>query len=257
MSDVLDFNRQIELLLDAGVPIVIGELSTPAEIRSFLKSVSNPNSETVGSIHDSCYRQALTRWLESNKSADAFDGFHRLGVAKKTAKYALFEAILPSVLLCIVLVPALQLMIFQVYPSITKLYIVSEVKPSSRMQQLLDLSTWLFGPVPWLIPIAFLLVYLWGPSAVARLLPRALRLPHLSTRQSTTETKSPVALNSIKTLAWQSRLQDQHNVWIRWIPLVCSSFVGGLLVVSYAFLVFWPLVHLLHRLSVHSGVLQP
>ncbi|MEQ1826488.1 MAG: hypothetical protein ABL921_11110 [Pirellula sp.] len=281
MSEVLVFNKQIELMLDAGMPIVVGNATSPATIRQLLKVVSgriHPESSPQDSTQrhtataelnhahsaiindpeiDGCYRRALAKWIESGGSPEVFECFYDLGVAQRQVKWTFSHALLPSILLCAVLFPACYFMLFRIYPDIEQLYTVSGISSSERMRQLLEIRGMVTGPVVaclGLLLVTALLFIFRVPSFLVSFLPAYRRnASAILSIQNRDGIEGSIA-RPFTTYALRNRLQFEENKWVRWFPLVVSSLISGFVVIFYALLLFWPLTELLHRLSVHSGV---
>ena len=281
MSDVSVFNQQIRLLLDAGVPIVIGQALTPRSVRSLIDSVDarmaevsvSPKEQTthlasqsVNSLEllqkaqlDPFYCKAFEKWCNSDGNPESFDCFYELGVAKRKSRWSIADAVFPTLILALVLLPACFFLVFRIYPDIVSLYTLSNVKPSLSMQQLLSLHGPLGRLILWCTPLAVLLaaiVYARVPNLLVKIFPGFRRYSN-SIRQIQNHPIRPVDLSSVFTeLAWRNRIEHEDNLTVRWFPVLVSTIVCGFVVAFYAILLFWPLAHLLEQLSIQSGVVS-
>jgi hypothetical protein len=281
MSEVSVFNQQIRLLLDAGIPIVIGQAMAPRSIRRYINSIDtqiaklkalqgNPtdssNPQSVDELEmlqaaklDSSYCKAFDRWRKTRGSAESFDCFYELGVAKRKSRWSIADAVLPSIILALVLLPASYFLFFRVYPDIESMYTISNVKPSYAVKQLLALRGPSSQVILWCIPMILLvaaIVYVRVPNVLLRFLPSYRRysssIHQLQDHQNVFEDFS----TSFSKLAWENRAQHEDNMTVRWFPVVVSTIVCGFVVAFYAILLFWPLAHLLEQLSIQSGVVS-
>lgn len=281
MSDVSVFNQQIRLLLDAGVPIVVGQALTPRSIRSLIDSVdarmaeinvspteqSTPlASQSVNSLEllqkadlDPFYCKAFEKWRNSGGSPESFDCLYELGVAKRKSRWSIADSVFPSLILALVLLPACYFLLFRIYPDIVSLYTLSNVKPSLSMQQLLSLHGPLGRLILWCIPVVVLLaaiVYFWVPNVLVMIFPGFRRYSN-SIQQIQNHQNSSADLSSAFTeLAWRNRVAHEDNLTVRWFPVLVSTIVCGFVVAFYAILLFWPLAHLLEQISIQSGVVS-
>ncbi|MFN7451024.1 MAG: hypothetical protein ACK56W_26065 [Pirellula sp.] len=281
MSEVTVFNQQIRLLLDAGIPIVIGQAMTPHAIRRYINSIDahivnlkapleNPadsiNPPSVDELEmlqaaklDPSYCKAFDRWRKTRGSAESFDCFYELGVAKRKSRWSIADAVLPSLILALVLLPASYFLFFRVYPDIESMYTISNVKPSFAVKQLLALRGPSSQVIFWCIPTILLvaaIVYVRVPNVLLRLFPSYRRYStSIHQLQDHQDTPSDFS-NTFSKLAWENRVQHEDNMTVRWFPVVVSTIVCGFVVAFYAILLFWPLAHLLEQLSIQSGVVS-
>lgn len=281
MSEVTVFNQQIRLLLDAGIPIIIGQAMSPHSIRRYINSIDakildlkasletptdGTNQSSVDELEmlqaaklDPGYCKAFDRWRKSRGNAESFDCFYELGVAKRKSRWSIADAVLPSLILALVLLPASCFLFFHVYPDIESMYTISNVKPSYTVKQLLALRGPTSQVILWCIPTILLvaaIVYVRVPNVLLRFFPSYRRYSS-SIHQLQDHQDIPADFStSFSKLAWENRVLHEDNMTVRWFPVVVSTIVCGFVVAFYAILLFWPLAHLLEQLSIQSGVVS-
>lgn len=288
MSDVKEFNEQLLLVLRAGVPLAVGDLSTRAQLEKHFARVQDrisssgslpaPINEGLGQdgeIH-SDYRKALIARQMGESTVQSMQMFFECGQSRSESRWSITKILLPLLLVMWLVVQGMMFLVGQLYPEMVDMYQISYLEPSKSLQFLgalneysrigsiiatllmgLTIVLWLRVP-DWLISVFPIHCFRMRTLRLAQQLERQTRM----NRQSSANQSPASQSNQNGALAdgeiWSSELRAAASretsslltrKWLRWFPLLAGTFLSGLLVFGYVFCLFWPLTDLLHQLS--------
>jgi hypothetical protein len=288
MSDVKEFNEQLLLVLRAGVPLAVGDLSTRGQVEKLVAQVQDrisssgslpaPINEGIGQegqIH-SDYREALIARQMGESTVQSMQMFFECGQSRSESRWSITKILLPLLLVMWLVVQGMMFLVGQLYPEMVDMYQISRLEPSASLQFLGALNeysrigsmgaTLLMG----LIIVLWLRVPNWIISnfPIHRFTMRTLRhaqqlerharrnrqlLASQSTvspsNQSIAQADGEIRSLEIRAAACRESSSLMTRKWLRWFPLLAGTFLSGLLVFGYVFCLFWPLTDLLHQLS--------
>ena len=146
MSDVKEFNEQLLLVLRAGVPLAVGDLSTRAQLEkhfaqvqdriSSSDSLSAPINEGLGQdgeIH-SDYRRALIAREMGESTVQSMQMFFECGQSRSESRWSITKILLPLLLVMWLVVQGMMLLVGQLYPEMVDMYQISRLEPSKSLQ---------------------------------------------------------------------------------------------------------------------------
>ena len=285
MSDVKVFNDQLLLVLRAGVPLAIGNLTTVSQIETFVNDVNNrvtsEGHAAVGEdgriandeLFPADYRNAFDAWKRGDRTVQALQALFETGRVESEMRWSITKLLLPLLLVVWLVAQGMAFLMGGIYPELKAMYAISNRKTSASLQFLEFLNANAQVGTIGLAVIVVLIVLLWlrVPAWLVRLVPAyGVTIQSLRTAQqcerdarlsraSTVNTDGKTDLQSIvATDVRSSELRGaicrgtsgfSSRQWLRWFPMIAGAFVGGLLVFGYVFCMFWPLVDLLQQLS--------
>lgn len=283
MSDVRVFNEQLLLVLRAGVPLAIGDLSTRSQIEEFIaklndriQSAHHSTDETDdwiakdGQLHPD-YRNALAAWRSGERTVQSMQALFECGNAKIEMRWSITKMLLPLLLVLWLVAQGMTLLVGSIYPELKDMYEISNRPPSASLQFLgflneysrvgsicatilmvLILLLWLRVPT-WLIPFIPAHGLTIQSLRRAQKLERDARLARaLLSREDGQRNEQFIAgirSNDLRAALCRETSVFVSRQWLRWFPLMVGTFLSGLLVFGYVFCLFWPLTDLLHQLS--------
>ena len=283
MSDVRVFNEQLLLVLRAGVPLAIGNLSTRSQIEEFIaklnKRIESTQQATV-EIEDLIakdgelpldYRNALNAWKSGERTMQSMQAFFECGNAKSEMRWSITKVLLPLLLVLWLVAQGMTLLVRGIYPELKDMYEISNRQPSASLRFLgflneyssvgsicatilmvLIVLLWLRVPT-WLVPFVPAHGLTIQSLRKAQQMERDARLARalISAQDGQGSEQSVAAIRSHELRAALCRETSVFlsRQWLRWFPLMVGTFLSGLLVFGYVFCLFWPLTDLLHQLS--------
>ncbi len=283
MSDVRVFNEQLLLVLRAGVPLAIGDLSTRSQIEEFIvklndriQSTHHSTDETEdwiakdGQLHPD-YRNALAAWRSGERTVQSMQALFECGNAKIEMRWSITKMLLPLLLVLWLVAQGMTLLVGRFYPELKDMYEISNRPPSASLRFLgflneysrvgsicatilmvLILLLWLRVPT-WLIPFIPAHGLTIQSLRRAQKLERDARLARaLLSREDGQRNEQSIAgirSNDLRAALCRETSVFVSRQWLRWFPLMVGTFLSGLLVFGYVFCLFWPLTDLLHQLS--------
>ena len=283
MSDVRVFNEQLLLVLRAGVPLAIGDLSTRSQIEEFIaklndriQSAHRSADETEdliakdGQLHPD-YRNALDAWRSGERTVQSMQALFECGNAKIEMRWSITKMLLPLLLVMWLVAQGMTFLVGRIYPELKDMYEISNRQPSASLRFLgflneyssvgsicatilmvLIILMWLRVPT-WLIPFVPAHGLTIQSLRRAQQMERDARLARaLHSEQDGQRNEQSVA--GIRSNELRAALCRETSVFasrqlLRWFPLMVGTFLSGVLVFGYVFCLFWPLTDLLHQLS--------
>jgi hypothetical protein len=296
-QDVVEFNHLVKLLIEAGLPIGIGTTADPIQSIQLLESLDasvNANGNNTRSIDEIIstqipngteYAECLRAWVASDRSIEAIDPLHELGILRAEMRASMAYGYIPLLLLAGLLLLGLVVLVSSIYPSLLYLYRVSDLEPTKTVDWLGVASRWL--PYWSLVGSALLFIigwrcwkayhgngFSWLPTSGASLeslqrvvaaersalmishgnelrdLPSSVRQEEVLSDQVGKEGRF-AAVQSLQSLSRVHRqlLALRSDSWRRRWPILFFALFGGLLVLFYGLCLFWPMTELLYNLS--------
>ncbi len=283
MSDVREFNEQLLLVLRAGVPMAIGDLSTPNQIEAFvakltdrMKSTQRPPAEIDELIENDVslhldYRNALRAWKGGERTVQSMQSFFECGIAESETRWSITKVLLPLLLVLWLVAQGMTLFVGRFYPELKDMYQVSNLKPSASLKFLGTLNTYsgIGSLVANVLMLLIILLWLRVPSWLVPFVPmhritiHSLRRAQQMEREArhskellfeadgngSEKTAAGIRSNELTAALCRETSAFASRQWLRWFPLIAGTFLSGLLVFGYVFCLFWPLTDLLHQLS--------
>jgi type II secretory pathway component PulF len=283
MSDVRVFNEQLLLVLRAGVPLAIGNLSSRSQIEEFIAKLNKRIQSAHRSTDESedliekdgelplDYRNALDAWKRGERTVQSMQALFECGNAKIEMRWSITKMLLPLLLVLWLVAMGMALLVRGIYPELKDMYEISNLQPSASLRFLgflneyssvgsicatilmvLILLLWLRVPT-WLVPFVPAHGLTIQSLRKAQQMERDARLARalLSGQDSQGKEQSAALIRSHELRAALCRETSVFvsRQWLRWFPLIVGTFLSGLLVFGYVFCLFWPLTDLLHQLS--------
>ncbi len=285
MSEVRVFNEQLLLVLRAGVPMAIGNLTTASQIENFVANVNNripsPDSAVVAVDEriandeqlPADYRNAFQTWKRGDRTVQAMHAFFEYGNIESEMRWSITKVLLPLLLVLWLVAQGMALLVGRIYPELKAVYEVSNRKTSASLQFLEFLNEHARVGTVCLTVLMVFIVLLWlrVPAWLVRLVPahgftsQALRkaqqfereVRHSKSAFSKPDGQAALPLstdaelrsNELRAVLCRETSVFASRQWLRWFPKIAGTFLSGLLVFGYVFCMFWPLVDLLHQLS--------
>lgn len=273
MSDVRVFNDQLLLVLRAGVPLAIGNLTTVSQIEKFVNDVNNRVSSVaqvaVGMDErlaadehwPADYRSAFDAWKRGDRTAQAMQALFETGSVASEMRWSITKLLLPLILVMGLVAQGMALLVGRIYPELKSMVEISNRKTSTSLQFLEFLNANAMAGTIGLVVSMVLIALLWlrVPAWLVRLVPAyGLTIQSLRTaqqyerdaRHSTASTSNPDLRSSeLRGAICRGTFVFTSHQWLRWFPMIAGTLVCGLLVFGYVFCLFWPLVDLLQQLS--------
>jgi hypothetical protein len=285
MSDVRVFNDQLLLVLRAGVPLAIGNLTTASQIESFVANVNDrfPSTDSATVSVDERiandallpldYRKAFQAWKRGDRTAQAIHALFETACAESDMRWSITKLLLPLLLVVWLVAQGMTFLVGRMYPELKAVYEVSNRNTSASLQFLEFLNANARIGTVCLTLLMVLIVVLWlrVPAWLVRLVPtHGLTIQSLrraqqferEVRHSRTAMSKPagqVALlfstdaelrsKEIRAALCRADSAFASRQWLRWFPMIMGTFLSGLLVFGYVFCMFWPIVDLLQQLS--------
>jgi len=283
MLEVSVFNGQLLLVLRAGVPMAIGDLSTPSQIEGFIAKLSDRiasmqcRSEEIDDLLAKDqelppdYRNALHAWKCGERTVESMQTLFECGNVKSEMRWSITKVLLPLLLVLWMVVQGMTLLIGVIYPALKDMYQVSNLKPSASLRFLGNLNAYsgiasLFATV---IMLMIVLLWLRVPAWLVQFVPthgltiQSLRRAQQMEREARRErgllfetdgnrndqTAGVVRSNELRAALCRETSVFASRQWLRWFPLIAGAIMTGLLVFGYVFCLFWPLTDLFHQLS--------
>ena len=277
------FNEQLLLVMRAGVPLAIGDLSTRSQIEEFIAKLN----DRIQSAHHSAeetddwiakdrqlhpdYRNALDAWRSGERTVQSMQALFECGNAKIEMRWSITKMLLPLLLVMWLVAQGMTFLVGRIYPELKDMYEISNRQPSASLRFLgflneyssvgsicatilmvLIILMWLRVPT-WLIPFVPAHGLTIQSLRRAQQMERDARLARaLHSEQDGQRNEQSVA--GIRSNELRAALCRETSVFasrqlIRWFPLMVGTFLSGVLVFGYVFCLFWPLTDLLHQLS--------
>jgi type II secretory pathway component PulF len=283
MSEVREFNEQLLLVLRAGVPMAIGDWSTPNQIESFVAKLTDRMKSTQGSpaeidelIENDVslppdYRNALSAWKSGERTQHSMQSLFECGNAESEMRWSITKVLLPLLLVLWLVAQGMMLFIGRVYPELEDMYEISNLKPSASLQFLGSLSAYsgIGALVANVLMLLIILLWLRVPSWLVSIFPmyritiQSLRRAQQMEREArhtrellfkvekngSGQAAAGIRSNELTAALCRETSAFASRQWLRWFPLIAGTFLSGLLVLGYVFCLFWPLTDLLHQLS--------
>jgi len=146
MSEVGIFNEQLLLVLRAGVPIAIGDLSTHSQIEAFVAKLRHRiettkcSSEEIDDLiakddklHPD-YRNALNAWKCGEQTVQSMQALFECGNVKSEMRWSITKILLPLLLVLWLVALGMTFLIGQIYPELKDMYRISDLKPSASLR---------------------------------------------------------------------------------------------------------------------------
>ncbi len=283
MSDAREFNEQLLLVLRAGVPMAIGDLSTPNQIETFVAKLTDRMKSTQGStseieeligsdlsLHPD-YRNALSAWKGGERTVQSMQSLFECGNAESEMRWSITKVLLPLLLVLWLVAQGMTLFVGRVYPELKDMYQISNLKPSASLQFLGTLNAYsgIGSLVANVLMLLIILLWLRVPSWLVPFVPTHRMTIHSLRRAQQMErearhskqllfatvgsriekTVAGIRSNELTAALCRETSAFASRQWLRWFPLIAGTFLSGLLVFGYVFCLFWPLTDLLHQLS--------
>ena len=283
MSEVREFNEQLLLVLRAGVPMAIGDLSTPNQIEAFVAKLTDRLKSTQGSAAEidewiendaslpSDYRYALRAWKSGERTVQSMQSLFECGNAESEMRWSITKVLLPLLLVLWLVAQGMTFFVGRVYPELKDMYQISNLKASASLQFLGTLNAYsgIGSLVANGLMILILLLWLRVPSWLVSIFPMHRITIHSLRRAQQLEREARNARELLFEVGGNGSEQTAAGIrsseltaalcretsafasrrWLRWFPLLAGTFLSGLLVFGYVFCLFWPLTDLLHQLS--------
>ena len=285
MSDVRVFNDQLLLVLRAGVPLAIGNLTTAPQIENFVANINDRFPSTDGATDDLDeriaidellpldYRRAFQAWKRGDRTAQAMQALFETANAESDMRWSITKLLLPLLLVVWLVAQGMTFLVGRIYPELKAVYEVSNRKTSASLQFLEFLSANARIGTVCLTVLMVLIVLLWlrvpawlvhlvsTHGLTIRSLRRAQQLErevrHSRTALSKPDGQAALRLNTdaelrskeLRAALCREDYAFASRQWLRWFPMITGTFLSGLLVFGYVFCMFWPIVDLLHQLS--------
>ena len=283
MSEVREFNEQLLLVLRAGVPMAIGDLSTSNQIEAFVAKLTDRLKSSPGSPAEideliesdlslpPDYRNALSAWKSGERTVQAMQSLFECGKAESEMRWSITKVLLPLLLVLWLVAQGMTLFIGRVYPELKGMYQISNLKPSASLQFLGALNAYsgIGALIANVLMLSIILLWLRVPSWLVSMFPmhritiRSLRRAQQMEREARhartmlfksdgnggEPTAAGIRSNELTAALCRETSAFASRRWLRWFPLIAGTFLSGLLVFGYVFCLFWPLTDLLHQLS--------
>ena len=273
MSDVRIFNDHLLLVLRAGVPLAIGNLTTVSQIENFVNDINNRISSAANSaggvdesfandvLLPSDYRNAFYAWKRGDRTVQALQALFETGKVASEMRWSITKLLLPLLLVVWLVAQGLALLVGRIYPELKAMYEISNRKTSTSLQflELLNANVRVGTICFALSMVLIVLLWLRVPAWLVRLVPaygltieslRKAQQFEREARHSTASTSNPdLRSNQLRGAICRETSAFASHQWLRWFPLIAGNFLGGLLVFGYVFCMFWPLVDLIQQLA--------
>ncbi len=283
MSEVREFNEQLLLVLRAGVPMAIGDLSTRNQIEAFVAKLTDRLKSTQGSAAEidewiendaslpSDYRNALGAWKSGERTVQSMQSLFECGNAESEMRWSITKVLLPLLLVLWLVAQGMTLFVGRVYPELKDMYQISNLKPSASLLFLGTLNAYsgIGALAANVLMILIILLWLRVPTWLVSIFPmhrttiHSLRRAQQLEREArharellfeadgngSEQTAAGIRSSELTAALCRETSAFASRRWLRWFPLLAGTFLSGLLVFGYVFCLFWPMTDLLHQLS--------